>query len=224
MRYEMDFYIHLSHDCVYGLFYLLTWMRRSSSLWHCCIPSIILESAVSWGFYWPCVVFRWLLWLGPGPKTFQRRHPSYLPGVVESTAHHCFSRRCNSHIVRDNGIGWWRILMMAHTSLVYIIRFRNPRRWQKVNIVGILFLSTWLFHASSCCQLLGAWFFAPQITCIFLNGFSIPLHWYNHANNIGRNIFCCCHYYIVSIRVCSSLSPIRNEIFHQQWYMVNSWR
>ena len=106
MRYEMDFYIHLSHDCVYGLFYLLTWMRRSSSLWHCCIPSIILESAVSWGFYWPCVVFRWLLLLGPGPKTFQRRHPSYLPGMVESTAHHCFSRRCNSHIVRDNGNGW----------------------------------------------------------------------------------------------------------------------
>ena len=110
MRYEMDFYIHLSHDCVYGLFYLLPWMRRSSSLWHCCIPSIILESAVSWGFYWPCVVFRWLLLLGPGPKTFQRRHPSYLPGMVESTAHHCFSRRCNSHVIMvlgGEGFWWW---------------------------------------------------------------------------------------------------------------------
>ena len=30
--------------------------------------------------------------------------------------------------------------MMAHTSLVYIECFQNLRRWQKVNVVGILFL------------------------------------------------------------------------------------
>ena len=73
-----------------------------------------------------------------------------------------------------------------------------------------------------CRQLLWAWFFELCVTCIFPYGFSIPLHWYSHANNIGRNIYCCRHYYIVSILVCSSLSPIRNAIFHQKWYIINS--
>ena len=108
------------------LVYLLTWMawRRSSSSWRFCIPSIFLGSAVSWRFYWPGVVYRWLLRLGPGPKTFQRRHLLFSLGMVQSIAHHCISCRCSFHMVRDAGIGWWKILMTTtHTSLVYVRAF-----------------------------------------------------------------------------------------------------
>ena len=142
MRCELDLYIHPSNDRDRGLFYLLTWMvwRRLSSWWHFCIPSIVLGSAVSYGFYCPGVVYRWLLQLEPGPKTFQQRHPLYSLELVQSIDHHCISHRCIFHMVHVAGIEWWRILMMAHTSLVYVERFRNPRKWQKVNAIGILFL------------------------------------------------------------------------------------
>ena len=140
---ELDLYIHPSNDYVHRLFYLLTWMfwSRLSSWWHCCIPSIVVGSAISWGFYWPGVVYRWLLRLGPGPKTFQQFHLLYSLEVVQSIVHHCISCRCSFHMELVAGIRWWRILMiMAHTSLVYIEHFRNPHRWQKVNAIGILFL------------------------------------------------------------------------------------
>ena len=85
------------------------------------------------------------------------------------------------------------------------------------HFIGILLARCCLLcHALSCRQLLKAWFFVPSVTYIFPNGFSIPLHWYSHANNIDRDIFCCCHYYIASIPVCSILSPIHNEMFFQQ--------
>ena len=98
--------------CVLSCTSLLT--RQTIVMWlyslHCSWASHSI------GFYWSGVVYRWLLRLGPGPK---------------------FS----SHIVRDAGIGWWRdLITMVRTSLVYVERFRNPRRWQNVNVVGILFL------------------------------------------------------------------------------------
>ena len=74
-------------------------------------------------------------------KFFHWRHPLYLLGVLQCIVHHCLSRRCSFHMVRDAGIGWWRILiMMAHTSLVYIELVRNLRTWQKLNVGGIQFL------------------------------------------------------------------------------------
>ena len=143
MRCEVGLCIRPSNDRSCGLFYLLTWVvwHRSSSSSRCCIPSIALGSAVSWESYWPGIVYRWWLRLGPGPKNFQQCHTPYLLGVVQSIDHHCISRRCSCHMVHDAGIGWWRILMtMAQKSLVYGELFQNPRRWQKVNVVGILFL------------------------------------------------------------------------------------
>ena len=106
--------------------------------WCCCIPSIVLGPAIPQGFYWPGVAYRWLLQLGTGSK---------------------FS----SHIVRDAGIGWyWLVVLVGFdydgsTSLVYIERFRYLRRWQKINVVAILLLQTWLCHVPSCWQLLGIW-------------------------------------------------------------------
>ena len=64
---------------VADFFYLLTgvvWCRLII-LWSCCIPSIVLGSAISWEFSWPGVVYSWLLRLGPGPKAFQWRHSPY---------------------------------------------------------------------------------------------------------------------------------------------------
>ena len=90
MRCGLDLYIHSSNDRGGRLFYLLTrmiWFRLSSSL-HCCISSIVFGPAVPYGFYWPGVVYRWLLWLGPGPKTFHQRRPPYSLGVVQSIAHY----------------------------------------------------------------------------------------------------------------------------------------
>ena len=143
MRCDLDLYIHPSNYRSRGLFYLPTcivWCISSSS-WRCCILSIVLGSSVSQGFYWPGVLYRWLLRLGSGPKSFQQHHLPFSLGVVQSISHHFISHKCSSHMVRDAGIGWWRIsIRMAHTSLVYTERFRKPRRWQKVNVVGILFL------------------------------------------------------------------------------------
>ena len=125
---------------VTDVFIWMVW-RRWSSWWRCCICSIVVGLTVSYGFYWLGVVYIWLLQLRPGPKTFQRLHPLYSLEVVQSVVHHYISHRCSFHMVCVAGIGYWRILMtMAHTSLVYVERFRNPRRWQKVNSVGILFL------------------------------------------------------------------------------------
>ena len=140
---ELDLYIPPLNDRVRGLFYLLTWMVwcRLSSSWHCCNPSIVLRSAVSWGFYSPRVVYIWLLQLRPGPKTYQWRHPPYSLAAVQSIINHCVSHRCSFHMVHDVGIVWWKILMtMAYTNLVHITYFWNPRIWQMVNVVGILFL------------------------------------------------------------------------------------
>ena len=133
MSCELDLYIHLSNDCGCGHFYLLTrmvWCRLSS--WWYCILSIVLGSAVSKGFCWPGVACIWLPQLRPDPKTFQRRHPLYWLGVLQSIVRQCISRKCSFHMVRVAGIGWWRILMtMVHTSLVYVECFRNSSRWQK---------------------------------------------------------------------------------------------
>ena len=64
----------------------------------------------------------------------------YCPGVLQSIFHHCISRRCSFHMVHVASIGWWRILMaMVHMSLVYVERFRNMRRWQKVSTLLFCF-------------------------------------------------------------------------------------
>ena len=104
-------------------FCLLTWMiwRGSRSSWYFCIPSIVLGSAVSYGFYWPSLV----LWLDPGRKIFQQCHPSYSLGVIQSIIHRCISRRWSSQMACDAAIGLWKILMtMAHTSPVHEERFQ----------------------------------------------------------------------------------------------------
>ena len=44
------------------------------------LPPLLLGQLFSWEFYWPGVVYKWLLWLRPGPKTFQRRHLLYSLG------------------------------------------------------------------------------------------------------------------------------------------------
>ena len=46
--------------------------------------------------------------------------------------------------------------------------------------------------------------------------FSKPRNWFSHVNNIVRNIISRCDYYFVLISVCSSLTAIGNEMFHQQ--------
>ena len=153
---------------------------------------------------------------------FQWRHPLYSLAVVQSITPRCITRTFSSHMLRDAGIGWWRSWMtMTHMSLVYIECFRNLRKWQKVNVVGTLFMYIWLCHSSFCRHLLGAWFFLPPVTRIFPNGFSIPLHCYSHANNTGRNMFFFYDYYIDVIPVCSSFAPIPYEMFRPQWYIIN---
>ena len=68
-------------------------------------------------------------------------YPLYSLEVVWSIVHHCISCRCSFHMVCVAGIRWGRILIMTvHISFVYVERFQNSRRWQKVNAVGILFL------------------------------------------------------------------------------------
>ena len=49
-----------------------------------------------------------------------------------------------------------------------------------------------------------------------------PLYWSSNASNVDRNMFCFYVYYFVWIPFCSSLAPICNEMFHQQWYIINS--
>ena len=49
-----------------------------------------------------------------------------------------------------------------------------------------------------------------------------PLYWSSDASNVDRNMFCFYVYYFVWIPFCSSLAPICNEMFHQQWYIINS--
>ena len=142
MHFELDLHIHRSNDCDRGLFYLLIWIAwcKSSSLRRCFSPFIALGSTVSKEFYWSGVDYRWLLRLRPASKTFHQRHPLYSLGVVQSISRHCISRRCSSHMVCDTGVEWWRILMMiAWTSLLYVKCFKNPRIWQKLNVVDILF-------------------------------------------------------------------------------------
>ena len=143
MHWELDLYIHLSNDRGWGLFFsadmnglvqikqlvaLLyslhcSWVRRFIGilLVRCCLHMI--AAAKTWS------------------KNFSAGHPLYWLGVLQSIVHHYISHRCTFHMVRVVGIGWWRILVtMVHTSLVYLERSRNPRRRQKVNAVGILFL------------------------------------------------------------------------------------
>ena len=114
MRCDLDLYIRQSNDRDPRLFHLLTWMvwRISSNSWDCCVHSIFLGSAISWGLYWPGVVYRWLLRLGPGPKTFQQYHAPYSLVVFQSIAHHCISGKCSSTwymmlVLSGEGF-WWR--------------------------------------------------------------------------------------------------------------------
>ena len=163
MRCELDLYIQLPNDSGRRIFYLLPWMGwcRLSSL--CCyyIPSIVLWSAVSRGFYWPGVINRWLLLLGSGSKLFRGVIPHIYLGWVKVLS------------ITDVGIGWWRNLMtITHTRLVSIILFRDARRWQKVNGVWYSnfvnltlsrpFLSSAsgnLIHCTLCNLHLSIWFF-----------------------------------------------------------------
>ena len=118
MRCELDLYNHPSSDHSRGLFYPLTWIVwcRSTSLWRCCLPSIVFASSISLGFYWSGVVYRWLQQLGLGLKIFQQRHLPYSVEVVQSIVHHYISRRCSSHMVRDAGIGCSGILITIATQ------------------------------------------------------------------------------------------------------------
>ena len=115
IRCGLDLHIHSSNDRVCGLLYLLTWMVwcRSSSWSHCCIPSIVLGSIFSEGFYCPGVVYRWLLWLGPVPKTFQWRHLLYSFEVVQSIAHHCISHRSITAFHVDAASTWYVLLVLG---------------------------------------------------------------------------------------------------------------
>ena len=91
--------------------------------------------------FWSGVVYRWLLQLRSGAKTFQQHHPLYSAAVIQIILHQCISRRCSSHMVCYPCTEWWRISMtMAHMSLVYVKCIKNRCRWQKVNVVVILFL------------------------------------------------------------------------------------
>ena len=144
--------------------------------------------------------------------------------MVQSIVHHSISCRCSSHMVLVSDIRWWRISMtMAHTSLVYVECFRNLCRWQNckrswcsvfVNLtLSCPFLSSVsgsLILCAPCNMHLSKWFSSTY-----------SMHQSSHTNNIGRNVFCCCDYYIASIPVCSSLLPISNVMFHQQWNMIN---
>ena len=111
MHCELGLYIHKSSNRDRGLFYLLTWMVWISLL-RCCTPSIVLGSAVSWGFYWPGVVYWWLLRLGPDPKTFQRHHPPYSVGVFQSISNIAFHVDASPTwyvmlVLGSEGFPWW---------------------------------------------------------------------------------------------------------------------
>ena len=109
MPLELHLYIYPSNDRGRGLFYLLTWM-----VW--CRSSSWRHCCI------PSIVF------------------VYWPGMLQSIFHHCISRRCSFHMVHVASIGGWRILMtMVHMSLVYVERFRNLRRWQKVSTLLFCF-------------------------------------------------------------------------------------
>ena len=130
MRCNLDLYIHLSNDRGCRFFYLLTWMvwRKSRSLWCCCNPSIVLGSVISLGFYWPGVVYRWLLWLGPGPKTFQQRHHPHSLEVVQIiliTAFHLDAAPiCYVILVLSGEEFWWRwltwVLLTQYTFEIHV--------------------------------------------------------------------------------------------------------
>ena len=100
------------------------WLEWLGTDWAVCgvvvFPLFFGGQQILYRFYWPGVCYKWLLWLGPSPKTFQQHNPPYLVVVVQSIVHQSILIRCSSHMEHDAGIGWWRILMkMAHTSLVY---------------------------------------------------------------------------------------------------------
>ena len=114
-----------------------------------------------------------------------------LLGVLQSIAYHCISCRCSSHMVRDAGIGWWRILMtMAHTKsclrktlLKSAYLTKGKRSWYYV-FVGLTLLHSF-FSSASGSLILCAPYNLHLSNCFF----SIPLHWFSHVNNIIRNIF-----------------------------------
>ena len=119
---ELDLYMHLSNDRDSGLFYLLSWMVwcRLSSWRHCCIPSIVLGSAVSYVFYWLYVVYRWLLRLRPSSKTFQRHHPLIHLGcfkVLPITAFHvdAVSTWYMMLVLGGEAFWWWWLTRVLFT-------------------------------------------------------------------------------------------------------------
>ena len=84
MHCELNLYIPSLNDHGRKHFYLLAWMVwcRLSIWWCCCIPSIVLRSAVSQKIYWWGVVYRWLLQLGP----LKRHYPLYSLVMIQSIA------------------------------------------------------------------------------------------------------------------------------------------
>ena len=136
MRCDLNLYIHPSNHRGRGLF--ICWLEWFSADWVVC-EVVVSPPHCSWvncfmGILLAKCCLQMVATARPGPKIFQQPHHPYSLGVVQSIVHHCISCRCSSHMVDDAGIGWCRILMtMAHTSLVYAERFRNPRRWEKVN-------------------------------------------------------------------------------------------
>ena len=103
-----------------------------------------------------------------------------------------------------------------HLTSEYRYMIKGKRGWYSV-IVGLTLLHSFLSSASESLILC-----APCNLHLSKCFFPIAIHWFSHANNIDRSIFCRCDYYFVLILVCSSLSTIRNEMFHLQWYIINS--
>ena len=143
MRCELNFYIHLSNGCDHWLFLSadlngLVQIEQLVALFyshHCYwVSRFIGILLVRRCLQMAAVATIW-------SKNFSAASSVIFTWVVEIIVHHCISHRCSSYMVCDSGIGWWRISMTkAYTSLVYVKSFRNPRRWEKVNVVGILFL------------------------------------------------------------------------------------
>ena len=191
MRCELDLYIHLSNVRGRRLFYLLNGLAQIKQL-----VALLYSLHCSWVSHFIGVLLarcclQMVATAKISPKTLQRRHPLYLLRVVQSIGHHCISRRCSSHMVRDAGIGWWRILMtMAHTKsclrktlLKSAYLTKGKRSWYYV-FVGLTLLHSF-FSSASGSLILCAPYNLHLSNCFF----SIPLHWFSHVNNIIRNIF-----------------------------------
>ena len=136
----LDFYIHPSNNHGYVLLTTLMFWCRSRSSWHCCVPFIVLESAVSWEFYWPGVVYRWLLRLRPGSKFFlAASSPIFTWGGPKYHQSLYFM-----YMVPHGTWCWYWVVKDFDENGSYESclhnAFRNPRKSHEISVADILFL------------------------------------------------------------------------------------